>query len=107
MENTKQYQSALEEMARRKVKNRKDYFIHFLIYLVVLFIYVAQNYFSIEFDFPLLEHINTKLVIVWTLIFTGFTISFLINENVFGSKWEQKKIQKIMDSKKNKTTTWE
>ncbi|WP_310557088.1 2TM domain-containing protein [Flavobacterium sp.] len=107
MEKTKQYQKALEEILRRKVKNRKEYYIHFLIYLVVLAIYVAKHYFKIEFNFPLLEHINTKFVVVWTLIFAGFTISFLINENVFGSHWEQKKIQKIMDSENQEKTTWE
>lgn len=107
MENTDQYQKALEEIARRKVKNRKDYYIHLLIYIAVLFVYLAKYCFKIEFNFPLLEHINTKLVAVWTLIFAGFTISLLINENVFGTQWERKKIQKIIDSQKTDKTTWE
>lgn len=107
MENTEQYKKALEEIVRRKVKNRKNYYIHLLIYIAVLLIYVVKYYFKIEFDFTLLDQINTKFVIVWTLIFGGFTISFLINENVFGSKWENKKVMKMMDSDKIIKTTWE
>lgn len=92
--------------AYKKVKRIKDFYSHLQIYLVVNVFIIISN---LNRDFigtfntsNLYEWRNYSTAIFWGIGLLAHGISVFGKDVFLGDKWEEKKIQEIMDKNKNK-----
>lgn len=97
MSNDKTFDEIRFEIAKKRVKNLKNYYIHLFVFSIGVIIFIAKNYIGFTLNIFPIKYINFDFMLVWALILGAETVSLLVNENIFGSKWEQRKIEKIID----------
>lgn len=85
-------ESELLELARKRVKKIRNFYIHLLIYSVVMVFYVLN-----AFNLSPFGSVNRYILIFWTLIIVIKAINIFITEVVFGKKWEERNIRKITE----------
>ncbi|PWA10868.1 hypothetical protein DB891_03310 [Flavobacterium laiguense] len=95
----------LVEIARRKVKKLKGFYIHAFIYLIGVLVFILKEYFGVPFNFFPLKHINFFALAIWSSIFFISAIDMLITYHFFGENWEERKIKRIME-KESKKQNW-
>lgn len=92
--------------AKKKVEELKKFYVHFGVYLAVnLFLTIRGIYFDIQDGF-MLSDIITDLGTYWLWIFWGIGVAFHAFKVfgfslLFGSDWEERKINEFMDRNKN------
>lgn len=96
----------LLELAKKRVKELKDFYIHLFIYVIGVTIYVLKTYYGVPFNFFPIRYINWFVMAIWTFFLAMQAFQIFFSEIVFGKKWEQKKIKEIL-SKKSEKQTWE
>lgn len=93
------------EMARYRVRKMRKFYTHLFIYVIVILVYVAKRYFGAPFNFWPFHFIDWFFMTVWTFIIAIQGIKLFFRESVFGTDWEQRKIQEFL--KKDKQSKWE
>ena len=93
------------EMARYRVHKMSRFYTHLFIYIVGLLLYLAKTYFGAPFNFWPIVHINCFFMSIWTLVIAIQGIKLFFRETIFGSSWEQRKMQEFMN--KEKQNKWE
>jgi len=105
---TKQHiaQKEMLNLAQKKVKKRKDFYIHLFIYAIGIIFWLLKRYTDAPLNFFPIRYINWFVMSIWTVAIVFQAIELLISEVVFGKKWEDKQVKNILkeDSKKQ---TWE
>jgi hypothetical protein len=82
------------EEARKRVKKIKGFYIHFIVYVLVNFLLISINLFTLSsesgiwFIYPLLG---------WGIGIVSHGISVFGLGRLFGASWEEKKIQEILN----------
>lgn len=103
-ESTNPEELALESV-RYRVHKMRRFYTHLFIYLVGVSLYVCKTYFGAPFNFWPIRHINCFFMMVWTLVIAIQGIKLFFRETVFGSNWEQRKMQEFIN--KEKQNKWE
>lgn len=96
----------LLELARKRVKKIKNFYIHLFIYAIGVTVFVLKTYFGVPFNFIPVRYINWFVMWIWTFFFVVQAVQLFFSEVIFGKKWEQKKIQNFIKKDANKQT-WE
>lgn len=93
------------ELARYRVHKIKRFYTHLFIYIIGLIIFIAKTYFGAPFNFWPIQYINCFFMWVWTFIIAVQGLRLFFREKVFGTSWEQRKIQELIN--KDKQNKWE
>ena len=104
-ENSNSSEEILRELVRERVHKMRRFYTHLFVYLIGLVIYFAKTYFGAPFNFLPIRYINETFMWIWTFIIAVQGFRLLIKERVLGAKWEQNKINEIMQ-KENNTKKW-
>lgn len=99
-------QKELYELAQKRVKKIKDFYIHLFIYAIGIIFYILKTYFGVSFNFFPLRHINFFVMAFWTFIIVVQAFGLFFTEVFFGKKWEDKNIKRIIE-KESKKQTWQ
>lgn len=86
-------QHELYEAARKRVKQKKRLYFHFVLFLIgSVFFVIANKYLNIypEYDWFLWA------IIVWLFFLVIDTINVLIIKRFFGEEWERKETEKLL-----------
>lgn len=105
MENNKSSEEVLREIVRERVHKMRRFYTHLFVYLIGLTIYIAKTYFGAPFNFPPIKYINENFMWIWTFVIAVQGFRLLIKEHFLSAKWEQNKINEIME-KENNTNKW-
>ena len=97
----------LYEMAQKRIKEIKGFYVHLLVYVLVnIFIFVLNSNIltnkTIHIEFG-----HLSLPFFWGIgLFAHWASVF--GPNLFlGKKWEEKKIRELMDKEKQQRNQWE
>lgn len=89
------------ELAYKRVKKIKEFYVHVLVYAVVNIFLIASSYYNdtwgIE-NFVRWEPFSTA--IFWGIGLLAHGLSVFGRDLFFGSDWEERKIKEIMDDDK-------
>jgi len=99
-------QKELLELARKKVKKRKNFYIHLFVFTIAISLWLLKRYTSLPLNFFPIRYINWFVMSIWTVVITFQAIELLISEVIFGKKWEDKQVKNILENKTEKQT-WE
>ena len=100
-----QYQEELLEIARKRVKKLKGFYIHAFIYAIGVVVFILKDYYGVPFNFFPIMHINYFVMAIWSTAFFISAVNILITHLFFGKEWEDGKIKRIM-KKENKKQIW-
>lgn len=103
-ENDYQNQEILE-IAKKRVTKLKSFYKNSFIYIIAVTIYILKTYFGFPFVLFPIPFINTFIMAIWTIIFLISAIELVVINKVFGKKWENQKIRKMIE-KKSKKIIW-
>lgn len=106
MENQNTSNEILKELVRERVHKLRRFYTHLFIFSVGIVIYIAKTYFGAPFNFFPLRFINDTFMWIWTFIiaFQGFKL--FVKEQLLGTKWEQNKINEIIEKENNTNNKW-
>lgn len=94
------------ELAYKRVKRIKGFYIHLFIYLIVNAIIIfANNNNNFEWNKGFWSWQNWNTVFFWGIGLTAHGFSVFGRNILFGKNWEERKIQELMD--KEKSGKWE
>ena len=93
------------ELARNRVERIKKFYTHLFIYVIGVIIFIAKTYFGAPFNFWPIKYINCFFMWAWTFIIAVQGLRLFFREKVFGTKWEQKKVQEFLNN--DKQNKWE
>lgn len=96
----------LLELAKKKVKKRKDFYIHLFIYAIGITFWILKEYTDLPVNFFPIRYINCFVMIIWTVFLVIQAIELFVSEIVFGKKWEENKVKNILEDQSEKKT-WE
>lgn len=95
----------LYDLAQRKVRKITKFYKHLLIYAIGLTVYILKRYFGLPLNFPPISYINSFVMWIWTFALAVQGIRIFMTEVVFGQKWENRKIEKML-VRKNEKQNW-
>lgn len=94
------------EIAAKRVKRIKSFYVHLLIYILVNIFIIASNFIRNSNDEPLFWSWQTfSTALFWGIGLVAHGLSVFGKNLFFSSNWEEKKIQKLIDKDKNQK--WE
>jgi hypothetical protein len=100
--NSKYLENELLEMARKKVKKLKGFYVHAFIYTIGMVVFILKEYYGVSFNFFPIQHINFFVMGIWSIIFFIAAVDILIAYLFFGKEWEEAKINSIIEKENNK-----
>ncbi len=97
-------QRELYENARRRTKQKKRLFQHFVIFLVGAVILIVLNVvIGYREDFtPLGYDWFVLAIIIWTFFFLIHAINVFITSNFMGKEWENRQIEKLVKKQRER-----
>ncbi len=98
---TANQENDLIEMAQKKVKKLKDFYIHLFFYTIGITVFVAKTYFGAPLNFFPIRYINGFVMSVWTFFMILQIFQLFFSEIIFGKKWEDRKIKEFMNRENN------
>lgn len=96
----------LYELAKKRVKKIRDFYIHLFIYAIGATIFTLKTFLSVKINFFPVKFLNWFTMSIWTFIIGMQMIELFFTEIIFGKKWEDRKIKQIMN-KETEKKTWE
>lgn len=93
------------EMARYRVQKMRRFYMHLFIYTIGILVYAAKTYLGAPFNFWPIRYINSFFMWVWTFVIIVQAFKLFLREKVFGTKWEQRKLQEFINQEKQ--NKWE
>lgn len=91
----------LRELARKKVKKIKGFYVHLFFYAFAVIIYALKVYAGIRFDFFPFKFINGFVMTIWTIVFLSLAVDLFLSYRMFGIKWEEQKLNSILEKKQS------
>lgn len=95
------------ELARARVQKIKKYYGHLFIYVLGIIIYVSKTYLGAPLNFFPFRYLNEFVMWCWTFFIVIQTLQILFAEKLFGTNWEQRKINEILEKKNQSKNRWE
>lgn len=92
------------DMAYKRMKRIKGFYIHFLVYVLVNSFLLVSKYYNHSGD-NFLDWDNFSGSIFWGIGLIAHGFSVFGNNLFFGDHWEERKIKEFMD--KDKESKWE
>jgi hypothetical protein len=102
---TNQEQGVLLDIAKARVEKRKEFYIQFIFFMLLVVIYVLKTYYGVSFDFFPLHYINGFVMAIATSYIVINGVYFVSTEFILGKSWEEKQIKKMME-KNNEKQIW-
>lgn len=96
----------LEAIVAKRVRKIRKFVVHLFIYLIVLAIFILKRYFHAPFNFLPFIYINPFFMWCWTFFVAVQGLKLVIIEVVLNKDWEEKQVNRIIESKSN-TKKWE
>ena len=93
-------------LAKKKIKKRKDFYIHLFIYCIGIVVWLLKTYTNAPLNFLPIRYINCFVMGIWTIFLVIQAIELFVSEIVFGKKWEENKVKNILEDQSEKQT-WE
>nr|WP_315163974.1 2TM domain-containing protein [uncultured Flavobacterium sp.] len=90
-------------LAKKRVKSMRGFYIHLFFYLVINTVIIAQIFTHNDREFFRLENFSTALF--WGIGLLAHGTSVFGSNLIFGKKWEERKIQELMNKDVNEK--WE
>jgi hypothetical protein len=108
METTQQNiaEKELFELAQKKVKKIKNFYIHLFVYSIAITFWLLKRYTDLPLNFFPIRHFNWLVMSIWTAVIALQAIGLIINEVIFGRKWEDKQVKNML-KEESKKQTWE
>lgn len=97
----------IRQIAKEKVHKLKQFYTHLFIYAFGVAFYVAKTYFGVRFDFWPVKFINWFVMLLWTLCLIIQALQLFLTTSFFGSNWEERKIQEIIERNKIEKQKWQ
>jgi uncharacterized protein YacL len=94
------------DIIRSRVKELKKFYSHLFIYVIGVLVYISKTYFDLPINFWPINFINEFFMLVWTFVIGVQAVSLFLMQRLFGSKWEEQKINEMMEKEKSETTKW-
>nr|WP_315189261.1 2TM domain-containing protein [uncultured Flavobacterium sp.] len=92
-------QHELYEYARRRIKQKKRLYFHFVLLLIgSLFLFVAHNF----FDFSPNTNWHIWLITFWFFIFILHFIKVYITDRFMNKNWEREQIDRLVSQQQKK-----
>jgi hypothetical protein len=92
-------QHELYEYARRRIKQKKGLYFHFvLLFLVSLFLFVSTTLFNLGLD----SNWDIYLITIWFFVFLLHFIKVYITDRFMNKNWEREQIERLIGLQKNK-----
>lgn len=96
----------LEVIAAKRVRKIKRFVVHLFIYIIVLSVFLLKKYFNVPFNFlPFYYYIHPFFMWCWTFFLAAKGLKLIVIEVVLNKDWEQKQLNKIIESESN-TKNW-
>ena len=86
-------QQELYEYARKRVKQKKRVYLHFILFFVgSIFLYIINKWLNVQ------EQYNWYLwaITAWAFLFILHFIKVFVTESFINKKWEQEQIDKLV-----------
>jgi len=99
-------QKELFELAQKKVKKRRDFYIHLFVYSIGISFWLLKKYTDLPLHFFPIKYINWFVMAIWTVAICIQALELLLGELLFGKKWEARKMKQFMREQSQKQT-WE
>ncbi len=93
------------DQARKRVKEIKGFYTHFVVYLVVNVMIVIVNIQNLERGETYFQFKNFTTAFFWGLGLLAHALSVFMPSMIMGKNWEERKIKELMD--KDKGSKWE
>lgn len=98
MDNIRTFEEIRFEIAKKRIQKLKNHYIHLFIFSIGVVVFFVKYYLGFTINTFPIKNINFDFMLVWALILGAESVSLFVTENILGSKWEQIKIEKIIDS---------
>jgi hypothetical protein len=97
-------QRELYENARRRTKQKKRLFQHFVIFLVGAILLIVLNVvIGYQEDFmPLGYNWFVWAILIWTFFFLIHLINVFVTSSFMGKEWEQKQMEKLVRKQRDR-----
>ncbi|MEO8517223.1 MAG: 2TM domain-containing protein [Flavobacterium sp.] len=106
-ESQNQRQRELEAIVAKRVRKIRRFVVHLLIYIIGLTLFILKKYCNAPFNFsPFHYFTNSFFMWCWTFFVAVQGFKLVIIEVVLNKDWEEKQVNKIIESKSN-TKKWE
>lgn len=99
-------QKELLELAKKKVKKQRDFFIHLFIYVVAIVVWLLKMYTDLPLHFFPIRYINWLVMSIWTVAIGIQGMELLFTEVILGKRWEEKKMKSFLEQE-SKKQSWE
>ena len=86
-------QKELYEYARKRVKQKKRVYLHFILFFVgSIFLYIINKWLNVQ------EQYNWYLWVItaWAFLFILHFIKVFVTESFINKKWEQEHVEKLV-----------
>ncbi len=86
-------QQELYEYARKRIKQKKRVYLHFILFFVgSIFLYIINKWLNVQ------EQYNWYLwaITAWAFLFILHFIKIFVTESFINKKWEQEQIDKLV-----------
>lgn len=93
------------EMARKKVKKLKNFYVHLIVYILVNIFILFKHYSNLEEGESFFSLANFSTAFFWGIGLVAHGFSVFVPYFVLGKDWEEKKINEFMKNESNKK--WE
>ncbi|TDO71428.1 2TM domain-containing protein [Flavobacterium chryseum] len=96
----------LQKIASKKIVKLKSFYIHALIYIAGLIVFVLKQYYGVPLNFFPFKYLNYVVMVIWTSVFLFSAIDLFVSFKIFGEEWEERKLKSLLE-RKQKTQKWE
>lgn len=92
----------IRAMTEKKVRKLKQFYIHALVFLAGIIVYILKHYFDAPLHFFPFGAINWFLMSIWATVFAIQSIDIFVTTIVVGRKWEGRQIRKVVKKQSKK-----
>lgn len=93
------------EMAQKKVKKLKNFYVHLIVYLLVNSYLVIMKYINLHTGDDFFTFKTFSTAFFWGIGLVAHAFSVFVPYFVLGKEWEEKKVRQYMN--KEKDNKWE
>ncbi|MDO4727803.1 MAG: 2TM domain-containing protein [Bacteroidota bacterium] len=90
----------LYENARRRIKQKRSVYLHFILFAVgSLFMFVAEKLFNVGVGYP---NWSNWLIAGWAFLFILHFINVFITKRFMNKQWEREEIDRLVEKQKRR-----